>query len=410
MSVFFRFGLLFVLGAFAMCVAGCESKNSVRPAAADDVNAAGENAREPQKLPVLDPPPGDPGPFLIRLDALFPTQVFGAAATETHIAVAMQSDARDVSLCPQTQLPICFRGTAVIVRRRNPNTALRIDLYESDTQSGARIDDVESVGDYFAFAVREGIYAGDIPKQTLAVYRQDGAPAAKIDLTAPQTDCRQIALAASGDRQIIVCAALDLNDLGASHRIACRSIDAATSKSDDLGHISAQAPVRSLDIATGFGRTLAVWTAQAHAYAAFLDAPENIADLGPATAVRPSVACGADRFAVAWQGDDGTSRIDAIFPNENGAPENRRSLILSGAIDRSVAPLAAFSRGYAFAFRHQNTQQIGVADPDLGGWHLVSDSDNWRMFGQYGALDVQNAHNGKLIWQTVESLIQKNAE
>lgn len=410
MRVLFRFRLLCVWIAFAMCAAGCDSKSSVHLAAADAADAEAKNAREPQKLPVLDPPPGDPGPFLIRLDTLFPTQIFGVAATESSIAVAMQSDARDVSLCAQTRLPICFRGTAVIARRRNPNTALRIDLYESDTQSGARIDDVESVGDYFAFAVRDGIYAGDIPKQTLAVYRQDGTPTANIDLTAPQADCRQIALAASGDRRFIVCSALDLNDLGASHRIACRSIDAATSKSDDLGHISAQAPVRSLDIATGFGRTLAVWTAQAHAYAAFLDAPENIADLGPATAVRPSVACGADRFAVAWQGDDGTSRIDAIFPNENDAPVNRQSLVLSGAIDRSVGPLAAFSHGYAFAFRHQNTQQIGVADPDLGGWHLVSDSDDYRMFGQYGTLDVQNAHNGKLIWQTVESLIQKNAE
>ncbi len=410
MSVSFRFRLLFVWSAFAICLAGCESKNSVRPVAAGDVNAAAENAREPQKLPVLDPPPGDPGPFLIRLDALFPTQIFGIAATETHVAVAMQSDARDVSLCAQTQLPICFRGTAVIARRRNPNTAQIVDLYESDTQSGARVDDVESVGDYFAFAVRDGIYAGDVPKQTLAVFRQDGSPTAKIDLTVPHADCRQIALAASVDRQIVVCSALDLNDLGASHRISCRSVDAASSKVDDLGHISAQTPVRSLDIATGFGRTLAVWTAQTHAYAAFLDAPEKIVDLGPATAARPSVVCGADRFAVSWQADDGTSVIDAIFPNENDAPRNRQSLILNGATDRSVGPLAAFSRGYAFAFRHQNTQQIGIADPDLGAWHLVSDSDNWRMLGQYGALDVQNAHNGKLIWQTVESLIQKTEE
>ena len=72
-----------------------------------------------------------------------------------------------------------------------------------------------------------------------------------------------------------------------------------------------------------------------------------------------------------------------------------------------MGALVAVSRVYAFAFRHQNTQQIAIVDADLKSWYLADNSTQWRMFSQYGALDIDNAHNGKFVWQTVESLILK---
>lgn len=402
-----RYRHLALCCALVFCIAGCDSKTSPQTATPNAVDAGSSGVHDVKKAAVLEAPPGEPGPFLVRTDTLFPTQIFGAAATPTHIAIAFQSDVRDVSLCKQTQLPICFQGAALLTTRRNPNTVVRVDLYESDTQSGTRVDSVESVGEYFAFAIRDGVYAGDTPRQVLAIFHQDGTASARIDLSQPQARCNQIALAVQENDRVIVCRALDLNDLKSSHRIDCQSIAAATGKSSPLGSIATQAPVRTLSVIAGFDRLLAAWTSNAHAYAAFLDDPDNVVDLGAATAIRPSLARGVDRFAVAWQGDDGTFKIDAIFPTRQNRDDKRQTLILNGVRDRSLGALTAFSQGFAFAFRHQNTQQIAIVDTDMKAWHLADNSTQWRMFSQYGALDIENAHNGKFIWQTVESLIQK---
>ena len=393
--------------ALVFCVFGCDTKSSPNPATPNAVDVDSTGAHDVEKVATLSAPPGEAGPFLVRSDALFPTQIFGFAATETHIAIAMQSDVRDVSQCVQTQLPICFQGAALLTTRRNPNVAMRVDLYESDTQSGARVDGVESVGQYFAFAIRDGVYAGDTPRQSLAIFHQDGTTTARLDLTSPQAKCHQIALAAQEDNRVVVCRALDLNDLKSSHQIDCQSVGIATGKSSHLGSIATQAPVRSLSIIEGFDRILVAWTSNAHAYVAFLDVPDNVIDLGASTAIRPSLARGADRFAIAWQGDDGTFKIDAIYPAKQNRHDTRQTIVLNGVYERSLGALVAFSRGYAFAFRHQNTQQIAIVDADLKSWYLADNSTQWRMFSQYGALDIDNAHNGKFVWQTVESLILK---
>ncbi|MBO5753735.1 MAG: hypothetical protein J6S69_08625, partial [Proteobacteria bacterium] len=64
----------------------------------------------------------------------------------------------------------------------------------------------------------------------------------------------------------------------------------------------------------------------------------------------------------------------------------------------------ATSKGYVFAFRHQNTQQMAIIAPDFERWDLIDNSTKWRMLSDYASLDIQEAHTGKVIWQTVESL------
>lgn len=393
--------LLFVLCALSTLSFGCDSHQKTQTAMPDTV----EHLDTPPKIVKLPPPPGNPGPFLFRLEAFFPSQVYGAAATKDYVAIATQSDVRDIALCPQTQLPVCFVGSAWIAPKLNPNTPVRVPLYESDTQSGTRIDDIQSTDNAFFFAIQDGIYAGDALKQNLVMTDPTGLRSSTIDITIPKALCNQTALASLPDNSLILCQAIDRNDIKASHSVSCRRFNAKTSTLAPIVDIDTKSPVRTLTIAHGFDKTIAVWTSSAHAYAAFLDDPTVIADLGPATALRPSVAVGIDRFAVAWQGDDATYRIAAFDPNVAIKPE--KSLVLNGVKNRTIGGLAAFSEGFAFAFRHHNTQQIAIIHPEFDSWFLADNSNSWRRFSQYGALNISDAHNGNIQWQTVESLIQK---
>ena len=127
--------------------------------------------------------------------------------------------------------------------------------------------------------------------------------------------------------------------------------------------------------------------------------------MGQSTALEPRAAAGLNAFAVIWQGDDATMRIDRIPNAQPLAGLQRKTLILSGLDYRSVSGPVAFSQGYVFSFRHMNTQQVALVTPDFSGWHLVGNNKDWRQFGHIASLDIQDAHVGKLTWQTAESLI-----
>ena len=143
------------------------------------------------------------------------------------------------------------------------------------------------------------------------------------------------------------------------------------------------------------------WNEGGRVKAAFMDTISDPFDLGLATAMPVYVAAGMNEFAVAWQGDDGYVRVGRIPYQGN----ERQTLMLNGVQYRSINGMVAISEGYLIAFRHQNTQQIALVSTDFTQWHLVDNSQNWRMFYGYASLDIQDAHTGRIVWQTAESLI-----
>lgn len=390
--------------AAGLLLAACSS-NAQRPQATNDAVAA--KAPEASELPAkLPAPPGEPGPFLVRLHELFPSQIFAASATPTHIALAMQSDVRDITQCRVTNLPVCFRGTAVIAPRTNPNTPVRINLYESDTQSGARVDDIAAAGNRFAFAVREGMYVGDTPMASVIIANDAGNIEHQIVLSSTQNFVEQVALSSTQDHRVLMCAAVRAESLD-DDKIICEQIDLSSAKREPYATIPVSSPVRAFDVAVHGKRALAVYEAGGHVFAVFLDKPSEHLDLGASTAMRPLIAAGWNHFAVAWQADDGMLIIDDVdAESKNIQTMARRTIALNGVKDRSISGLAAVSEGYIFGFRHQNTQQIALVDSDFSAWSLLDNSNVWRMFSDYGVLDTQEAHAGKIFWQTAESLFQ----
>ena len=384
------------------CACACDSKTPVEAPASEAVveseAAAGETV--PAKLPA---PPGEAGPILIRLQSAFPTQIFASAASEQFIALGMQSDTRDVSLCPKTELPVCFRGFAVISERMNPNQTKSVVLYESDTQSGSRVDDVAAVGSRFVFALNEGRYVGDTAEARLVVVDENASILREVSLSSAELHITQAVLRPWGDSQVLVCASFEPST--GRPGIKCDAFDLETGKLSGVATIQAKHPVRSFDIGVSGNRALAVWNEAGYEKAVFLSAPGDSIELGLATAARPSVAAGLDAFAVAWQGDDALIHIDRVPFKADLKSFERKSLILSGIDHRTIGSLVAMSEGYVFAFRHQNTQQLALISTAFDEWHLVEHSDSWRMMGGYASLDIQEAHTGRIIWQTVESLI-----
>ena len=386
-----------------VCIGGCSNtKETVPDRAADHVDApkSEEAVQEVRKLPA---PPGLPGPFLVRLENRFPTQFFGTAATESHIAIAYQSDARDVSLCPESELQICFHGIAAFAERTNPNHPVTVKLYESDTQSGARIDAVAAAGNRFVFALNEGIYVGDTHKTSLVITDHNGHIERAIDFGQPQAHVVQTALSSYQKQQLIVCRSVEPDD-GRQQlfpRIVCEFLDVQNSKRSAAATIQVDQPVRSLEVASNGSKSLLAWNEGGKLRVAFLDKPDDAVELGASTALRPLVAVGLDEFAVAWQADDGLMHIDRI-PFEG---EERRSLVLNGVDNRTLGGLVAVSNGYLSTFTHQNTQQVMLVSPDFESWDLVENSSSPRLFSDYASLDITEAHTGKMIWQTAESLV-----
>ena len=58
----------------------CGSKDGTKSATSED--AIEQEAEAIAEAPKLPPPPGEPGPVLIRLENRFPTQIFATAANE----------------------------------------------------------------------------------------------------------------------------------------------------------------------------------------------------------------------------------------------------------------------------------------------------------------------------------------
>ena len=385
-------------------VVGCNSKESPNVASSSQTNSLESVEPEPVVPKVLPEPPGEPGPFLVRMESGFPNHIFGAAATEKQFAIAMQSDARDITLCTKTNLNVCFHGKAIIADRTNPNQATVLNLYESDTQSGAQIDDVTSIGDTFVFAVNEGLYVGDTQNVSLVIADGTGNVLRGVDLGQPNARIVGTSLCRYTDSEVLICRGIepDANRDQLMPRIICERYLPQNSQRSSVASIQSDQMIRALDVGCNGEQALLAWIENGHAKAAFLNNPKAVIELGLSTANPPYVAAGLEAFAVSWQGDDGNMRVTRI-PLDG---TESRTLLLNGVQYRSVTGFVATSLGYLLAFRHQNTQQVALVEPDFNAWHLVDNSQNWRMFFDYASIDIQDAHTGKMIWQTAESLVK----
>ena len=390
---------IYWMAGVALCA--CESKEPPQ-AATQQAVAQAEDPVKPVEPPKLPAPPGDPGPVLMQFSETLPTQIFGAAATEKHIALALQSDTRDINLCTQTQLPVCFRGVGIIAERLNPNQTKAVVLYEADTQSGSRFDDVAATQDKFVFAIHDGRYVGDEVKTSLVVVNTDASVERTMALQTPDKHIVQTKLALWTENRVLACQAFVPTE--GKPGIICEALDARTGKLSPVATILTSQPVRTLDIAATKDKALVTWIEAGTAKAAQLKNPNEILELGSATSMPPHVAAGLDAFAVIWQDDGAQSRVDRIPFDVSLKGMERKTIILNGIDHRSVNGLVATSKGYVFAFRHQNTQQMAIIAPDFERWDLIDNSTKWRMLSDYASLDIQEAHTGKVIWQTVESL------
>lgn len=385
-------------------VAGCDSKDSPRSATAPQ-SLQTESAQAAPEVPrVLPDPPGESGPFLVRMEQGFPNHIFGSAATENQLAITMQSDARDISLCTRTNLPVCFQGKALISDRTNPNQPIILNLYESDTQSGSQIDDVTSVGNNFVFAVNEGLYVGDTQSVSLVISDAAGHVLQNVDLGQPDVRIIGTSLCRYTDAEILVCRGIEpeSNREQFMPRIICERYLPQNSQRSPVASIQSDRMVRALDVGCNGNQALLAWIEGGHLKAAFVHNPVETFDLGLSTSNPPQIAAGLDAFAVSWQGDDGNMRVTRI-PVDGS---EQKTLLLNGVQFRSITGIVATSLGYLIAFRHQNTQQVALIEPDFNAWHLVDNSQNWRMFSDYASIDIQDAHTGKMIWQTAESLVK----
>ncbi len=380
-----------------MVCAACSSQIGNSQTSENDVSSEIVGSTSPSKQL---PPPGEPGPFLLQITDQFPTQVFGSAATTDYFAIAIQGDARDVTLCPQTQLLTCFKGVAYIAARMNPNEPKSVLLYESDTQSGARVDDISAVGTRFVFALNDGAYVGDKRTASLVVVDQTGRAERTLSMDVPNQIVQQTALV-GGETDVTGCSILRDAGAGTSYTIHCESLNPASGSRSALLNWSFVTPVRSLEIAQLKEDLLIVWTAGGRLYASFSDDPVNVLDLGTSSAFRPLVAAGHERFVIAWMDENQQTRVTSLSRNE--AP--KKSLALSGVTHRSLGGLVATTHGFVLAFRYENAQQLAVIEPDLSAWNLVEGSATWRQLSDYASIDIQDAHQGKFLWQTVESLI-----
>ena len=185
-------------------------------------------------------------------------------------------------------------------------------------------------------------------------------------------------------------------------RIICERYLPQNSQRSPVASIQSDRMVRALDVGCNGAQALLAWIEGGHLKAAFVHNPTDVFDLGLSTANPPHIAAGLDEFAVSWQGDDGNMRVTRI-PLEGS---DQKTILLNGVQFRSITGMVATSLGYLLAFRHQNTQQVALIEPDFNAWHLVDNSQNWRIFSDYASIDIQEAHTGKMIWQTAESLVK----
>ena len=386
---------------FILVLASCGSKDSAKSATTEDaIDQESETVREPPRLP---PPPGESGPILVRLENHFPTQIFAAAANEKWIAMGIQSDIRDITQCPETEIPVCFEGDAVIVERLNPNNPKRLKLYESDTQSGSRIDDVAASSDRFVFVLSEGLYVGDTKKTRLAIVDETAKLVQMVDLAKSEYQITQTAMAPWQDDRILICSSFTPNT--GNPGIRCDALEPKTAKLTPVISLNMRQPVRNLDVAVLGEQALLVWIDSGFAKAVRLDKTDEPLVLGQSTAHEVHAAAGLNEFAVIWQGDDAQMRVDRIPYGQSLKSLERKMILLNGLDYRTVGDLVAISQGYVFAFRHQNTQQMALITPDFSGWHIIDNSNSWRFMSDYASLDIQEAHTGKIVWQTAESLI-----
>ena len=386
-----------------VCV-GAAMLGCSRTPAPDVVNDVAEPSVEVPPPPKQLPPPGNPGPILLQIATLFPSQIFGSAATPDYFAVATQSDVHDINLCPQTKLDHCYKGTAYLTQRLNPNEPKAIPLYESDTQSGGRVDDIAATTDRFFFGVTEGLYTGDTRITTLIVTDQNGTVERSLAMNPPKQIISGMALAGA-ETNVTACMITNSHELAVDDaHIRCEQIDAAYGTRTTILDWPFNVPPRSLDIALLKDDLLIAWTAGGRLYAAFSDAPESVMEFGGALSTGPILAVGHEQFVLAWLDDKAQTRLTRIVRGEQPS----KALLLNGVTERTLGGLVATVPGFLLAFRYDNSQQLALIEPDLTAWHLVEGKVPWLQLSDYAALDIDNAHQGKIIWQTADSMIGEN--
>lgn len=397
--------------ALSLLFAACGSKDRAPNTAPEAGKIEATETVAASQITKEEAPAGEPGPFLLQLSENFPTEVFGAAATTSHFAVAMQTDTRNITQCPQTELAICFRGIAYISPRSNPTSPRPLILYESDTQSGARVDDLLASKMKFVFVVNEGAYVGDTRQASLILSDLNGLSDFRMPLNPEDGIILQTRIDSLADDSILAChivANVVDNVIGDAKTISCDKIDIHSTppKRSKISDYRFSTPVRSLALASLDDQALVAWTAGGRAYAAFINTPRRLIELGAATAQNPIVVKGHGGFLIAWQGDDNIIHMTRVDKNA----ENIKTIKLNGIENRSLNGLAANKDGFITSFRHENTQQLALILPDLSEWHLIENSTHWRKFSNAASLDIHEAHTGSIIWQTAYSLVNAKVQ
>lgn len=391
--------LALILFVLSMALMGC-SKSTIL-SHGDEVDAEEEGAAP--RYPVFAPPPGAPGPFVVQLHQKRPSFVFGTAANVTHFAITYQTDLGGDN-CGIDGLNVCFKGFLLIAERKNPSKFELVELYESDTQSGAHIDELHDTHDGFVVLLREGRYVGDDLVSRLVFVQNDGRIQSQSPLEFDHVEVKQASGAVLADGSVLVCALKSeerqsQNEI--SERITCKKIF-SSGKAERVHGVQAENPVHFVKVATHAKSTLLLWQTGKRLKASLLENPKHVIDLGYSTAKSASVIYGHGAYLTIWQDDQG--HVHSVRIEEDGSLSER--LTLAGLQYNLPDAISAVPAGFLFAVNVGKRSDIGLIEPSNEKWHLLSNSEYLRKISGISALHIQNARQGMFIWQTADSLVQ----
>ncbi|MFA5623584.1 MAG: hypothetical protein WC966_00810 [Bradymonadales bacterium] len=349
------------------------------------------------KLPAQLAPPGAAGPFIAQLDSKFPSRVFATAANISHFSVAYQSDVGDITQCTETQINVCFKGYLSIVTRTNPAKIKTVEIYESDTQSGAQIIDLLATQNGFAILYNNGRYIGDETQNHLLFMNNNGEPTLNVPLELEQQGALVAAANMLPDDNIILCSA---HNRSISSSVTCQKVY-ASGKMSKIVEISSPSPLRQLAVISSKERQLLAYLNADGLQLVFLDDTTNTTKLGFATTHKPQLAYGHGAFLLLWQDDK--AQLNAVRIEDDG--QQSKTLTLAGLQYHVAQGLAAVPQGFLFAVNAGKVSEIGLLNPRANSWYLLDNSNAVRLISVISSLDIQNARLGRFVWQSAASLI-----
>lgn len=347
-------------------------------------------------IPIQSPPPGDPGPFIVQLQDKLPSRIFSVAANISHIAITYQTDVSDITQCLDTQINVCFKGFLTLATRQNPSQQKTIEIYESDTQSGAQILDLIPTQDGFALLYNNGRYVGDETQNRLLMLSNNGEPSLNVTLE-EQSSKLVASLASLADDNILLCTA---KNSATPPQINCQKLY-PTGKMEPIAQLSSPTTIHHLTIAASKQKLLLAYTNASGLHAVFLDAPQQSIDFGPTTAQKPLIAQGHGAFLLMWQDDQAQLRASRIQDDA----QHTTPITLAGLQYQLPQGLAAVPAGFLFAVNEGKMSNVALINPTADTWFLLDNSNVVRLIQGISALNIQNARLGKLVWQTAASLV-----